>query len=191
MATPLANPIRTKLAQSNAIDRRSVENDIAARRLEAEAAHEWALRRDKIIAECKRRRISEDMWCRKELDCGIGWMRRRLQLWERFDIYETRRIEGGVGAGWGLMFALALIADYNSRTDASSARTRSDYRPAVSDPAQPSIKIDILQGDCLRILRTLEAKSVQCVVTSPPYFNLRNYETAYWIGGDPDCEPRL
>jgi DNA modification methylase len=40
----------------------------------------------------------------------------------------------------------------------------------------------LLQGDCLDILPTLEAGSVQCVVTSPPYFGLRNYNHDDQIG---------
>lgn len=34
---------------------------------------------------------------------------------------------------------------------------------------------EIRQGDCLDVLPTLPAGSVQCVVTSPPYFGLRDY----------------
>ena len=30
--------------------------------------------------------------------------------------------------------------------------------------------------------------SVNCVVTSPPYYGLRDYGTAKWEGGDPNCE---
>jgi DNA modification methylase len=33
----------------------------------------------------------------------------------------------------------------------------------------------IYQGDCLDIMATLETESVQCVVTSPPYYGLRDY----------------
>ncbi len=33
----------------------------------------------------------------------------------------------------------------------------------------------ILQGDCREVLRTLPADSVQCCVTSPPYWGLRDY----------------
>jgi DNA modification methylase len=33
----------------------------------------------------------------------------------------------------------------------------------------------------------LADKSVQMCVTSPPYFSLRDYGTARWIGGDPNC----
>ena len=34
----------------------------------------------------------------------------------------------------------------------------------------------------------LAAKSVHTVVTSPPYYGLRDYGTAKWEGGDPECE---
>lgn len=34
----------------------------------------------------------------------------------------------------------------------------------------------------------LADKSVNCVVTSPPYYGLRSYETTRWIGGDSQCK---
>ncbi|MCI8843855.1 MAG: site-specific DNA-methyltransferase [Oscillospiraceae bacterium] len=37
-------------------------------------------------------------------------------------------------------------------------------------------------GDALECLRTLETESIHTCVTSPPYYNLRNYETAGQIG---------
>lgn len=40
----------------------------------------------------------------------------------------------------------------------------------------------ILQGDCLNILRRLPSASVQCIVTSPPYWGLRDYQIAGQIG---------
>lgn len=43
-------------------------------------------------------------------------------------------------------------------------------------------------GDCLDVLRTLPAESVDCCVTSPPYWGLRDYGTATWEGGDPECD---
>jgi hypothetical protein len=45
----------------------------------------------------------------------------------------------------------------------------------------------ILTGDCRAILPTLDAGSVRCVVTSPPYFGLRDYGTATWEGGSAEC----
>lgn len=47
----------------------------------------------------------------------------------------------------------------------------------------------ILQGDALTVLRRLPSRSVQCVVTSPPYWGLRDYGTARWEGGnDSSCD---
>jgi site-specific DNA-methyltransferase (cytosine-N4-specific) len=46
----------------------------------------------------------------------------------------------------------------------------------------------VLVGDCRTILPTLRAESVDCVVTSPPYWGLRDYGTATWEGGDPGCD---
>src|SRR5208337_2965315 len=48
--------------------------------------------------------------------------------------------------------------------------------------------IQILTGDCMDVLPTLPAQSVQCCVTSPPYWGLRDYGTAEWKGGDAGCD---
>jgi len=45
----------------------------------------------------------------------------------------------------------------------------------------------ILQGDVINRLKDIEDNTIQCVVTSPPYWGLRDYGTATWIGGDEDC----
>ncbi len=47
----------------------------------------------------------------------------------------------------------------------------------------------IMVGHVLERLRELPAESVHCVVTSPPYYGLRDYgiEPQMW-GGDPDCK---
>jgi DNA modification methylase len=50
------------------------------------------------------------------------------------------------------------------------------------------VTVRILQGDVLETLRSLPDGSVQCVVTSPPYWGLRDYGTARWEGGDPACD---
>jgi DNA modification methylase len=46
----------------------------------------------------------------------------------------------------------------------------------------------ILIGDVRDRLKDLPDASVQCVITSPPYFNLRDYGTADWSGGDAACD---
>jgi DNA modification methylase len=42
--------------------------------------------------------------------------------------------------------------------------------------------VQFLLGDCLETLKTLPEKSIQCCVTSPPYYGLRNYGVEGQIG---------
>ncbi len=50
---------------------------------------------------------------------------------------------------------------------------------------QREMSVTIKQGDCREVLRTLPAGSVQCCVTSPPYFGLRDYGVDGQIGLEP------
>ena len=43
-------------------------------------------------------------------------------------------------------------------------------------------------GDALEILKSMDSCSVQCCITSPPYWGLRDYGTATWEGGDSECK---
>ncbi len=48
----------------------------------------------------------------------------------------------------------------------------------------------IICGDTLEVLKQMPSDSVDCIITSPPYWGLRDYGEAtckVW-GGDPDCE---
>ena len=53
-----------------------------------------------------------------------------------------------------------------------------------------SLSWQILLGDSRQKLKELADNSVDCVITSPPYFSLRDYGTATWVGGDPKCPHR-
>jgi DNA modification methylase len=44
------------------------------------------------------------------------------------------------------------------------------------------VSTDILHGDCREVLATLPAESVQCCVTSPPYWGLRDYGVPGQLG---------
>ncbi len=50
------------------------------------------------------------------------------------------------------------------------------------------MSVRILIGDVREQLKTMPDESVHCVVTSPPYWGLRDYGTAAWAGGDPGCD---
>jgi DNA modification methylase len=46
-------------------------------------------------------------------------------------------------------------------------------------------KDKIIQGDSLEVLKSLPSESVNCVVTSPPYWALRDYGVAGQLGLEP------
>ena len=52
------------------------------------------------------------------------------------------------------------------------------------------MKDTILYGDCRETLGAFLPNSAQMCVTSPPYYGLRDYGTATWVGGDPNCNHR-
>jgi DNA modification methylase len=49
----------------------------------------------------------------------------------------------------------------------------------------------ILLGDNIETLKTLPDNTVDCCITSPPYYGLRDYGTAQWEGGDPNCDHKI
>lgn len=48
--------------------------------------------------------------------------------------------------------------------------------------------IRFFQGEVREVLARLPSKSVQCVITSPPYYGLINYQTGKWEGGNLSCK---
>ncbi|WP_409934622.1 DNA-methyltransferase [Mesorhizobium amorphae] len=51
-------------------------------------------------------------------------------------------------------------------------------------------RVTLWTADCFEALAAMEPDSVDCVVTSPPYWGLRDYGTGRWEGGDPNCDHR-
>lgn len=51
--------------------------------------------------------------------------------------------------------------------------------------------VTLYHGDALTVLQQLPARSVHCMVTSPPYWALRDYGTGEWKGGDESCDHRF
>ncbi len=50
------------------------------------------------------------------------------------------------------------------------------------------MSVRVMTGDCRDVLATLEAESVHCVVTSPPYWNLRDYGVEGQLGLEPTID---
>ena len=49
------------------------------------------------------------------------------------------------------------------------------------------MEYEIKTGDCIDVMKTMPDECVDTIITSPPYWGLRDYGTATWEGGDPDC----
>jgi DNA modification methylase len=49
----------------------------------------------------------------------------------------------------------------------------------------------VTQGDSLDLLQRLDTYSVDCCITSPPYWGLRDYGTSKWEGGDITCDHKM
>ena len=47
---------------------------------------------------------------------------------------------------------------------------------------------NIINDDALHALQLMPDNSVDTIITSPPYYGLREYGTATWEGGDPHCD---
>jgi DNA modification methylase len=67
--------------------------------------------------------------------------------------------------------------------------------PGTADPAATAPRVHtedpdfvLWNGDVIETLQQMADASVHCVVTSPPYFGLRDYQTGTWHGGDADCD---
>ncbi len=46
----------------------------------------------------------------------------------------------------------------------------------------------VICGDSLEVMRTFPTGFFYSVITSPPFWGLRDYGTARWVGGSPDCD---
>src|SRR5215469_15682539 len=57
------------------------------------------------------------------------------------------------------------------------------FRPAYSD-----LNCDVYLGDVREVLNAVPDWSVNTCVTSPPYWGLRDYGTASWVGGSSGCQ---
>lgn len=51
--------------------------------------------------------------------------------------------------------------------------------------------VTLYLGDAAEVVQSLPAASVHCIVTSPPFWQLRNYGTARWIGGRANCQHEI
>ena len=87
---------------------------------------------------------------------------------------------------------LAVTPKELEPTDVAAAHAALDeaaYAVASAEreelPAMPPASVTILEGDALELLSTLPAESIDCAVTSPPYYGLRAYGGPSTLGREP------
>ena len=112
-----AADLRNEIVAIARMDSALVERDIAARRREAALGRRWANMRTRIQKELERLGFGEAEWCKRELDCDIATMRRRVQLAKGWKQYEAARRDAGNNGQYGLVYGLSLI-----RTEATGTQ---------------------------------------------------------------------
>ena len=52
------------------------------------------------------------------------------------------------------------------------------------------VRVTLIQGHVLKVLKKIPDESIDCIITSPPYWGLRKYPDSANVvwGGDPNCE---
>ena len=55
------------------------------------------------------------------------------------------------------------------------------------NPYSTGERLTLYAGDALEVLSELPSRCVHCVVTSPPYWGLRDYGTGTSVRGTPAC----
>ena len=179
----LLSDIQSLIRAADRLDAQTVELDIRARWYEAQAGIQWALSRDRIIEECKLRGIGEGEWCKQELHCDIATMRRRVQLQRNWDEYVEKRRAEGHTEQWGLRHALSLIpANRRYAMNSQPARVRSVSKDSEMEPKLDLSRCKFMTGDALKMLKAIRTGSIQCIITSPPFWPLRRTFGGVGIG---------
>jgi DNA modification methylase len=157
-----------------------------------DAGEEWL----NIKAELGERGMNIADWCAANMPVTRQWLDRHAELyknWRQFVAAKKWASEVGYTSHRqsGLDFALELVAA-KGRSDTLSKESRlaSEDRSGVATDAQADIsRVTFLTGDALAMLRKIPDASVDCCVTSPPWYgSLRNYDDPRQVGHEPAIE---
>ena len=183
--TETADTIRSLVAKLGHMERKSVEGDIDARRVDAEIGLQWALNRDRIITSLQITGQRLEHWL-DEIDSDIQTMRRRLRLNNLLPEYVAKRRELGECGSSGLGFAIHLL---RQRTNSRRSTIRSSTSTISAPGENGSLRnVQLITGDSLIELRKLPRKSVQAIVTSPPFWPLKRAYGGIGLGFEPTLE---
>lgn len=186
--------IRLKAAEAEIkkLDTKLVEQDIAARRIEADVGWQFAQEVDQIEAALKASggKLNVEQWCKQTVGVEITTMRRRKRLYKHWKVYEVERRKAGQCGQSGLLFALSLVQDAIPQPERtgklSPVRSSTATKPKRSGSAVPPVPgCEFITGDALAELRKLAAQSVNTIVTSPAYWPTKRLYGGTGIGFEP------
>jgi hypothetical protein len=157
--------LRSMEAEIAPVGTKLVEQDIAARRLEADIGWEFAQLVDQIETAVKAIGSTVPEWCKKTVKVSSTTMNRRRRLYKCWPEYEAKRRQLGDCGYSGLMFALSLVMD-------SERENKRVITPTAGGPIFTGVipGCRFIIGDSLHELRKHEPQSVHQIVASPPYW---------------------
>jgi DNA modification methylase len=181
--------LQAEVSAIEAMGNDHVELDIRVRTRDRRLGEGYAMNRNRLIAELDANGLSEMEFCRR-LGRGhsLSTMYRRMKLvpdeaWQR---YLRLRRERGNDGHFSLEYAVHLAS---GASETSSRPTPTQSVSVTDDPNHL-----LIHGDALVELRKRLAKSVHCVVTSPPYWPARRLyvpDDPHQIGLEPTLEEYL
>jgi DNA modification methylase len=156
------------------------------------AGEEWIA----IKAELGERGVNIDDWSKKNMPVTRQWLDRHAELYKNWrKLVAARKWAGEVGytsrRQSGLDFALELIAA-KGRSDLLSKESRlaAETTSATTIDAQTALsRVTFMTGDALTMLKGIPDGSIDCCVTSPPWYgSLRDYGDPRQVGHEPTIE---
>ena len=181
----VAIELRREIAAIDKMDSALVARDIAARKREASLGRRWAGMRARIQKELERQGIDEADWCKRELDCDIRTMRRRVQLARGWTQYENTRRDAGSNGQFGLVYGLSLIGGepvaFATNGHRLSVRSEADTKTAALNTS----RCQFITGDALIELRKMRGGSVNAIICSPPYWPVKRWYGGKGVGFEP------
>ena len=178
-----------RIARANAairtLDRKKVEIDIAARRLDLAIARTYARNRPRLWEELDKIGMSEHQWCKKQgKGNSLVTQRRRLRLLQpgAFKCYLHHRRKFGDNGMYGLDYATVIsrLPLPGEGKIVTSARQPASvlFDDGTFDPEW----VNLITADCVPEMRKMPPKWYHVIVTSFPYWPARR---CY----DPDGKP--
>jgi DNA modification methylase len=168
------------------------QSEMQALRHLRDVGEEWL----NVKAELGERGMNIADWCEKNMPVTRQWLDRHTELYKNWrQFVAARKWANEVGytshRQSGLEFALELIAA-KGRSDLLSKESRlaSEHGLGIATDARADLtRVTFLTGDALAILGKIPDASVDCCVTSPPWYgSLRNYGDPRQVGHEPTIE---